>query len=493
MVWGGFVKSKKNRVSLSNTMNTSESREQQLFLVAGGVILALILGVVVFNVLKKSGEEGAEAARIVSRPVASVSTSEGPESGEADKATSWIDALAPAQVFRTTEKPSPTVAPAKDTPQPDAPSAPASAGAGVARVREVVPAGPAVVPLPGSWSPNAAVVESERRLALDESERSDGEGDEGFSVGDPYAEGDAYAEEDFYSEAYATYPEEGGYPDGYRPQEGDVPYLDEARVPAGGEGVAGESRAAMSSLRLQPRSLRDVKSGRYPSTVFRSPSPRLRASSRLSKRPPVDRQRSVQRQRQGSGQAHRYTTSPLRVVRELPPGHFVASAPEPFVGNLPASSVVSSAPQPSRGSAPDPSMATPGSASERAGGVTPGLDAVLDASSAPLSAPDVQTRAMLRPASAPDVNAGPGLETGYWVRLASFSSEINALKLLQRLSSTLFEGERLPMTKNDTLLGDKMYYRVQMGPFSDYTQADRAVQLVRDQLDISGMIISPKK
>ena len=83
-------------------------------------------------------------------------------------------------------------------------------------------------------------------------------------------------------------------------------------------------------------------------------------------------------------------------------------------------------------------------------------------------------------------------DPGYWVRLASFASEKNAFGLLQDLSVIPFESGEMPASKSDIIVNDQIYYRIQVGPFSNHAQADRAAHLVRRRVNMTGIIISPR-
>ena len=77
----------------------------------------------------------------------------------------------------------------------------------------------------------------------------------------------------------------------------------------------------------------------------------------------------------------------------------------------------------------------------------------------------------------------------YQVRLASFSNESNAMRLKKKLALMPFGEGVLPVVKDDIRVGKILYYRVQMGPFVDRRQAERAVQLVERAVNIRGVIV----
>jgi rare lipoprotein A len=64
--------------------------------------------------------------------------------------------------------------------------------------------------------------------------------------------------------------------------------------------------------------------------------------------------------------------------------------------------------------------------------------------------------------------------TGYFIQAGSFSTQANAEKLSQKLST-------IASANVDKMnVGDKVWWRVRVGPFGDKTEADQQLRLVRD-------------
>ncbi len=83
-------------------MKTSPNREQQLFLVAGGTILLLILGVVIFNMVQPPGK-GTREETITPRPVVVLDSR---PNGTTKKHTDspWFSSVSPARIFTEGDK-----------------------------------------------------------------------------------------------------------------------------------------------------------------------------------------------------------------------------------------------------------------------------------------------------------------------------------------------------------------------------------------------------
>ena len=89
--------------------------------------------------------------------------------------------------------------------------------------------------------------------------------------------------------------------------------------------------------------------------------------------------------------------------------------------------------------------------------------------------------------------AGDDTNREYWVKLATFSNESNARALFQTLSDLSLEGGKLPVSRSDTSAGGKNYYRIRVGPFADRAQAERVEQWVQQQVHIAGTVVFLKK
>ncbi len=97
------------------------------------------------------------------------------------------------------------------------------------------------------------------------------------------------------------------------------------------------------------------------------------------------------------------------------------------------------------------------------------------------------------PTRTPSVVASPPVDEGdgrqYWVKLATFSNEANAEALFQTLSKLALDGEPLPISRTNSSQGENNYYRVRVGPFTDRSQAERAIKLVQQQVNMTGTVV----
>ena len=363
------------------TMKTSESREQQIFLVTGGIILILILGVVGFDVIDDEGRGVVGSVSSLppsSPPVVAVAVPEKPD-GEKKP---WIDAVKVAPVFQSVDK-LPPVEPLPEK-QKDTTIIPLKDISSLPVVEEEKNAIPSSPPL-SAWHPNAGALESARltsQTPLDE--------------------------------VVAQYLV-------------DIPN-EKALLPAD-DGLANEILPdRMDSMEPD----RDLTFPVFGDEAL--PSDRALSS-------PVERDASKNLEKLSSFSFYMLKLSP--VLTRIPDAAQDAAM---IVRPLPASvGKLSAAP--------------------------------IDTTEAAKEEPRPRDRSHL----------------GFWVRLASFSDESNALGLLKSLREIMFEDGPLPVSKSESIIQDKIYYRVQMGPFADHAQAEQAARIVRHHTDINGIIISPRK
>ena len=351
-------------------MKTSESREQQIFLVTGGIILILILGVVGLDVIEQFDEAKVVADTVSSPPSPSppAVTVAVPEKPSGEKKP-WIEAVKVAQVFQSVDK-LPPIEPLPEkekentiNPLKDLPSLPI-----VEEEKNAVPV--AVVPPLSAWHPNAGELEAARLVPLEEEEVVQSSVD---IPKEPKEEALLLADDGVENE---TFPDK----------------MDTAE-PIHEDKV-------LSSVALDVSRLK---------TLATMASPMLKLSPVLTHIPDVPQDGAL-------------------IARPLPVS----------VGKL--------------------------------------------------SAAPIDTETAIEDPLSQDLS-----HLGYWVRLASFSDEKNALGLLKSLGEIMSEGGPLPVSKSDSTVADKIYYRVQMGPFADYAQAAQAARIVRHHTDINGIIISPRK
>ena len=348
-------------------MQTSDSREQLLFLVTGGIILVLILGVVIFNMVQQSGKASQARESAIPRPVVKHAKPSDPD----PQKTSWIDAMAPAPVFGLSSD-----SPAKVTMAEKEKVDASQDGATEPQPKEEAPPHTKVVVSKrsvapwGSWSANAGAVESERQALMNEDKQKPARGEEPDSNDGLEDEG--------------------------------LALLEESQEPLNAEIISDEIERLVALPATQQIM---VKKSRVVSPLLQS--------------------------------ARMLQLSP--VPRRFPSSKFTS---------------------------------------------VPVLRA---------NKPPVKTSANSRRNSRGTAVAANVVEPGYWVRLASFAQERNAWRLVNNLSVIPFEGDQLPVSKGDIKVENKTYFRVQMGPFSNYEQADRASRLVRRRVNITGVIISPRE
>ena len=488
-------------------MKTSETREQQLFLVAGGIILALILGVVVFNMVQKLGKSPRETESVSPRPMVKLAAPV-KEDGKRD---AWIDAIVPAPVFKSSEEPLPADAVETDTVAPPAkavdavivspteeemavvslaeietaatPPAEVVTAPLVEAVDTTVPPAEAVdaageastdlassddlsevretSPKPmGSWSPNAAMVEAARQAPPEEEEdelRHTGgnlyPGEMGFTgEPPPYPDGMTSNE--------PTYPEEvTSLASGYAYPEEVISSDDEYTYP----------EEVVSSASDEPA---------YPEEVISSASDEPAYPEEMA-----------------SIGAYNYSEDVVSTLESLRQKEFDPLTPQtlPTVAPMPSSRNPNASPLDSPPILKSSLMLRSYTSSSNAPISQTQGDSGFRSPSSSLPDDARSPRIAGLPFTQTSVQQSRAVDSKYWVRLASFSNENNALRLMNTLSSILFNGRRLPVSKSNMKVGDKMFYRVQLGPFANYDQADRAVRLAQRRANIKGVIISPRR
>lgn len=81
------------------------------------------------------------------------------------------------------------------------------------------------------------------------------------------------------------------------------------------------------------------------------------------------------------------------------------------------------------------------------------------------------------------------IENGYAVQLGAFSSEEKAAALVAKLSTLKFEGKALPVTQRSVNIGNKVMYRVRLGPFSSQARAKMAAGLASREAAVEGTVL----
>ncbi|MBF0272012.1 MAG: SPOR domain-containing protein [Magnetococcales bacterium] len=82
-------------------------------------------------------------------------------------------------------------------------------------------------------------------------------------------------------------------------------------------------------------------------------------------------------------------------------------------------------------------------------------------------------------------------ENGYTVQLGAFSSEEKANTLIGKLATVKLEGRPLPVSQQPIKVGNKVMYRVRMGPFASSARAKQAAALVGKQAGVEGTVLGP--
>ncbi|MBF0190137.1 MAG: SPOR domain-containing protein [Magnetococcales bacterium] len=82
-------------------------------------------------------------------------------------------------------------------------------------------------------------------------------------------------------------------------------------------------------------------------------------------------------------------------------------------------------------------------------------------------------------------------ETAYTVQLGAFSSEEKANTLISKLATVKLEGRPLPVSQQPIKVGNKVMYRVRLGPFASSARAKQAAGLVGKQIGVEGSVLGP--
>ncbi|MBF0628494.1 MAG: SPOR domain-containing protein [Magnetococcales bacterium] len=82
-------------------------------------------------------------------------------------------------------------------------------------------------------------------------------------------------------------------------------------------------------------------------------------------------------------------------------------------------------------------------------------------------------------------------EGSYHVQLGAFSTEEKAGTLIAKLAAVKLEGKPLPVAQQPIKVGNKVMYRVRLGPFSSSVRAKLAAGLVSKQVGVEGTVLGP--
>ncbi|MBF0463312.1 MAG: SPOR domain-containing protein [Magnetococcales bacterium] len=479
-------------------METSANREQQLFLIMGGVVLTLIIGVVIFDVLERSGGDTmTEETRPVVRNAA-------PDAREG-KTAKWIDAMAPAPVFVAPSTP-PAAAPA-----PTSSAAPASG------------ATPAAAPAttPAAATPAAAATPTETAAATTPAVAA--------SPAKPSAPMATTATAPTKTPAAAVAP--ARTPVAATPEKSTAPVA--VAVPEGPAPAA----AISDALTPMPDSVAAVASTAARTTPPESrPAPEGDTAAAHEEQPAMGPALAAGFPASGPKPSGRAATEPKQWVEPLDTWSPNAASLEAARHALRPDEQPDPADQAEgtyhfRGAVmPGAFSAALGQARHDAGGEThssevadlpaPGvlLKNTVRLTAASFNAPPISTEdwftaaatplrtvAVLPPPQAHPTPSAPRRAAvakpvqptddnqEYWVKLATFSNEGNAQALFQTLSTLSLDGKKLPVSRSDAPSGNKIFYRIRVGPFTDRAQAERTVQLLQQQVDITGTVVFLKK
>ncbi|MEO5331124.1 MAG: SPOR domain-containing protein [Magnetococcus sp. YQC-5] len=80
-------------------------------------------------------------------------------------------------------------------------------------------------------------------------------------------------------------------------------------------------------------------------------------------------------------------------------------------------------------------------------------------------------------------------DNGFSVQLGAFASDDKASALVAKLSSLKFEGKPLPVMKQTIKVGNKVMYRVRLGPFSSQARAKMAAGLASREASVDGTVL----
>jgi cell division septation protein DedD len=415
-------------------MDTSANREQQLFLIMGGVILALIVGVAIFDLLAKSG--GGDLAFEEPKPVVKQVEPVAAQNKKQD----WVDAMAQAPVFQAS-------VPAGVAAQGVAPvPPPSSSAAATSTAPTAAPVNHASVPTPGAVPTSPEANSPPALVALPQTAPKP----EYAKIGDT---------------RLATDPD---------------PLPDEkvADLPSGSAQPSLDTwlpnAATLEAMRHAPEY--NEPSGKAPS-VSAGPVVAPRPAATVAEESGPDTGYSLT-----SGVVSRAFTTGLGQTHLS--GYEESTLPPqaPLIG-LKNTSRLAAPPV----MAKKPAVQKPVHVAThewRPAASGPGV--ATQSFSKPLRTMPVMP--------APPAPTQDEKERGeFWVKLATFSNEANAQTLWQTVSSLYLEGQALPVVRSDFVHEGKPYYRVRVGPFSDRQWAERVLLLVQQHVNINGTVVTAKK
>ncbi|MBF0183822.1 MAG: SPOR domain-containing protein [Magnetococcales bacterium] len=495
-------------------MDSTSQREQQLFLIMGGVILALIIGVAIFDLFGKSG--GSDFAFDEPRPVVKQPVAKPEESKKQD----WVDAMAPAPVFQaaaggaasgkmetakkeaspsahspaaaanTASPPSaavssvvvPPLADEQESPPPapvippavvNVPSGKAAVSHAETVPGKVPPAARSTEPLPeetatgmalsgqdslASWSPNAASLEAARHTAKIEKEEPAGN-KVGVAALDKTGQSTAETAASTKRVNLPAMAEEAA-----SEPEKHYPAREVSRALTSGLGQAANMALSSAAYRVE--------------APWQTPLLGLKRASRLSELPEAATQPVLNKPTYGGETASVATVQAMPEFNNRP-----AVAPQQVKPEYTEKAPVASVP------------VVAGYTGKAAAATVQAMP--VQSFSHPLRALPVGSIAPVTAVPAlPATAASPAeeeKEREYWVKLGTFSNEANALALSHSVAALMLDGQFLPVVRNSFTNENKPYYRVRVGPFAERSRAERVVQLVQHQVNITGTVVTAKK
>ncbi|MBF0096990.1 MAG: SPOR domain-containing protein [Magnetococcales bacterium] len=438
-------------------MDTSANREQQLFLIMGGVILALIVGVAIFDLLAKSG--GGDLAFEEPKPV----VKQAEQQTVPNKKQDWVDAMAPAPVFQA--------ASTAGVVSTGVASAPANAATPPSPVPASAPAAPAA-PVNKSPAPTSGILPTSPEgstppaaLALPQTAAKP----EYAKIGDTQV---AIESDPLPDEKVVDVPSASAQPslDTWLPNAASLEAMRHAPDANEADGVAASAAAVEKN---QPSVAKQESV--VPEFVVTPPV--------VAVLPEESEQ--AREYRLSSGVVSRAFTTGLGQTHHS--GYEAGKLPPqpPLIGLKNASRLAVAPVIVNKKPAVQKPVLV---ATQEWRPVASGQAVPAQSFSKPL-----RTLPVAPVASAPAASEEEKERGEFWVKLATFSNEANAQLLSQTVSSLYLDGQSLPVVRNDFVHEGKPYYRVRVGPFADRQWAERVLLLVQQHVNINGTVVTAKK
>ncbi|MBF0423432.1 MAG: SPOR domain-containing protein [Magnetococcales bacterium] len=410
-------------------MKTSSSREQQLFLIAGGSILFLILAVVVFNMVSTPSP----VPEVVAPPVSKVHTAEA-KAAEGVKEPgndAWKINLASIKDTPATTPPDSTLA---------------------LNPKEVVLPGAAMAEKPeGASGSNVAEPLGKARQMLDPAAGSSSHG-----------------------------PGKTAKPHGPNP----VPSIPDQE----GSSAWNHDPGALESARKEGETTApSPSSSGHPPMVkptARQPLPSVKTARVADKSEKVEKPEKIEKpeklDKQEKADKSEKTEKPEKVEKVEKVEKAVVPPPEAAKPVHVAK--VAQPPKPIQAAKP-----------AKAGHPVDGIEQVIASQFDKDEEVDEEVPLKVAPAAKKPAATKPSVASpsgsGYQIQIASFATADKAQAMVDRIAAVTVQGRRIPVSQTNATINGKTYFRVRAGPFGNRDNAQAALQALSQKAGISGSIV----